>query len=124
MFQPKNLVLFATLFILGANNFLLAQEKSCPIGPTLGNWSLREQLPEQTSEFGAATLNGFIFTAGGFLAENHNSLLIYDIKNNRWTRGPDLPKGTHHPSVVSVNNKLYVIGGENAEMPFKFMIRF
>jgi Fibronectin type III domain/Kelch motif len=115
MFQPKNLVPFALLMILGTNIFLFAQEKTCPIGPHQGNWSLREQLPEETSEFGAATVNGFIFTAGGYLMENHRSLLMYDIKNNRWTRGPDLPKGTHHPAVVSVNNKLYVIGGAMAE---------
>ncbi len=115
MFQPKNLVPFALLMILGTNNFLSAQEKTCPIGPHQGNWSLRESLPEETSEFGAAALNGFIFTAGGYLMENHHSLLMYDIKNNRWTRGPDLPKGTHHPAVVSVNNKLYVIGGFMAE---------
>lgn len=115
MFQPKNIVSFALLMILGITNFLFAQEKSCPIGPHQGNWSLREPLPEETSEFGAASVNGFIFTAGGYQPENNSSLLQYDIKNNRWTRGPDLPKGTHHPAVVSVNNKLYVIGGHMAE---------
>jgi N-acetylneuraminic acid mutarotase len=60
-------------------------------------------------------VNGFIFTAGGYQPENNRSLLMYDIKNNRWTRALDLPKGTHHPAVVSVNNKLYVIGGHMAE---------
>ena len=114
MFQPRNLVPFALLMIL-CTNHLWSQEKTCPIGPHQGNWSLREPLPEQTSEFGAASVNGFIFTAGGYQPQNNRSLLMYDIKNNRWTRGPDLPKGTHHPAVVSVNNKLYVIGGHMAE---------
>jgi N-acetylneuraminic acid mutarotase len=115
MLGQKNLIPVVVLMILGANH-LWAQEKTCPIGPHQGNWSLREQLPEETSEMGAAaTLNGLIFTAGGFLSENHRSLLIYDIKNNRWTRGSDLPKGTHHSAVVSVNNKLYVIGGMMSE---------
>lgn len=113
--QKKNLIPFALLMFLSMNILLWAQEKPCPIGPHQGNWALREQLPEETSEFGAATLNGFIFTAGGYLPENHDSLLIYDIKNNRWTRGPNLPKGTHHPAVVTTNNKLYVIGGMMAE---------
>ncbi|MCI0603378.1 fibronectin type III domain-containing protein [bacterium] len=115
MFQPKNLVPFALLMILGTSNFLWSQEKTCPIGPHQGNWSLREPLPEETSEFGAVSVNGLIFTAGGYLPENNRSLLMYDIKNNRWTRALDLPKGTHHPALVSVNNKLYVIGGHMAE---------
>ncbi len=112
--QERNFILSALILLLSVNS-LWAQEKTCPIGPHQGNWSLREPLPEQTSEFAAATLGSFIFTAGGYLMENHSSLLMYDIKNNRWTRGPDLPKGTHHPAVVSVNNKLYVIGGAMAE---------
>jgi hypothetical protein len=76
---------------------------------------MREPMLEQISEFGAATVNSFIFTAGAFQPEDSRTVLMYDIKTNRWTRSVDLPKGTHHPSVVSVNNKLYVIGGHMAE---------
>jgi hypothetical protein len=113
MLGPKNLIPFVLLLILSTTAW--SQDKPCPAGPNQGIWSLRAELPEETSEMGAGSLNGFIFTAGGFLPENHNSLLIYDIKNNRWTRGPDLPKGTHHAAVVSANNKIYVIGGMMAE---------
>jgi N-acetylneuraminic acid mutarotase len=115
MFWEKTLFAYALLWLFSFNNFLWAQEKTCPIGPNNGIWALRESLPEQTSEFGAAIVNGFIYTAGGYLPENNRSLLIYDIKNNRWTRGPDLPKGTHHPAVISAENKLYVFGGHMAE---------
>jgi N-acetylneuraminic acid mutarotase len=114
MARMKNLIAFLLVMFL-STTALWSQEKPCPSGPNQGTWSLRAELPEETSEMGAAALNGFIFTAGGFLPQNHNSLLIYDIKLNRWTRGPDLPKGTHHAAVVSVNNKLYVIGGMMAE---------
>lgn len=114
MARNKNFIPLLLLLILSTTE-LWSQEKTCPVGPNQGVWSLRAQLPEETSEMGATTLNGLIFTAGGFLPENDRSVLVYDIKNNRWTRGPDLPKGTHHAAVVSVNNKLYVIGGMMAE---------
>jgi hypothetical protein len=78
MARNKNFIPLLLLLILSTTE-LWSQEKTCPIGPNQGVWTLRAQLPEETSEMGAATLNGLIFTAGGFLPENDRSLLIYDI---------------------------------------------
>ncbi len=101
------------VFVLLSTEFnsIFAQSISCPVPSHHGNWSLRQPLPIMSSEFGAASLNGLIFAAGGFNAENHQAFLIFDPKKNTWTQGPDLPRGTHHAAVVAVNQKLYVMGG-------------
>ncbi len=110
-----NFVTAALLFLFSQGVQMgFAQPVSCPIPSHLGNWSLRQPIPLMNSEFGAASLNGLIYAAGGYNMENHAKLLIYDPKKNTWTEGPDLPHGTHHSAVIGLNQKLYVMGGSIA----------
>lgn len=83
---------------------------AAPAASAIGTWTELAPLPFRNSEFGAAVIDGRIYSAGGFL--HLDRLVIYDPATDSWSEGPDLPFGTHHAGVVSEGGKLYVIGGE------------
>lgn len=71
------------------------------------------QLPTGLNHAQAATHDGKLYIAGGYLnGENPTSnFWQYDPKTNRWTQLPPLPQPTAAGSTVVVGNKLYVAGG-------------
>jgi N-acetylneuraminic acid mutarotase len=67
-------------------------------------------------EHGVAAVGNLIYVVGGtkmsgFTREQDNSVEVYNIKTDSWSVGPPLPVAIHHPNVVAVSGKLYVLGG-------------
>ena len=79
----------------------------------LGRYVQLGPMPFPNAEAGAAVLDGRVYLAGGFSAEE--ALMIYDLATDSWDRGPDIPQPVHHPAVAAVDGRIYVIGGHSAE---------
>ncbi|XP_067683137.1 kelch-like protein 24 [Haliotis asinina] len=66
-------------------------------------------------EFASCVYDNDIFVTGGGLWQT--SLLRYHSKKNKWTHMPaKLRRGRRRHAMVSVGNKLYVLGGYNSEL--------
>ena len=75
-------------------------------------------MPIAVQEIYPVLHQGEIYVAGGLSdalptkdGQMTAAVQIYDIANNQWRRGPDLPQGRHHAQLVSVGTDLYLIGG-------------
>ena len=55
--------------------------------------------------------NGYMNERLGFLHENLNSIEIYDFHENKWSYFPSMLSSRNNHSVVSIGNKMFMIGG-------------
>lgn len=93
-------------------NLAAQQNKALPQLHTLA------PMPIAVQEIYPVLHQGEIYVAGGISAalpeqdgQMTAAVQIYDITNNQWRRGPDLPQGRHHAQLVSIGSDLYLIGG-------------
>ena len=80
----------------------------------IGEWGTRAPLLVANSEFAFAEANGRIYVMGGYPSTRITSraVQVYDIANNSWQLGPQLPQPNNHGMAASVNGKIYLIGGQ------------
>lgn len=76
-------------------------------------WSLKNPLSQARSHFGVETFDGKIFVlgGGGFNFEPLDSVEIYDPKTDRWTEGAPMPTRRSGIVAVSVQDRIFVMGG-------------
>lgn len=90
----------------------------------LGTWSSAAPMPTSRRGISNMTieLDGLIYALGGISQEGQitNSLDIYDIKNDTWASGKDMPLATWRASVAKHQGKLYLIGGFTSLQIFPF----
>ena len=82
--------------------------------PVSGAWGMRAPLLEANSELASAELNGRIYLLGGY-PQNRvtaRTVQVYDIANDRWEFGPQLPLPNNHGMAASIGGKVYLIGGQ------------
>jgi N-acetylneuraminic acid mutarotase len=79
-----------------------------------GEWSTRATLLVALSEMPLAETNGKIYLLGGypFNRVTQRTVQVYDIAQNSWALGPQLPLPNNHGMAASVNGKIYLIGGQ------------
>ncbi len=70
-------------------------------------------MPEEVFWQAAAGYNGKIYAFGGNLNNDAEvkSTWIYDIANDEWSKGADMPTGRYLATAVEVGGKIYVMGG-------------
>ncbi len=95
-------------------NFTLQAEPSRS-APTITDLS---PMPIAVQEIYPVLHQGEIYVAGGISdalpqqdGQMTAALQIYNIAQNQWRRGPDLPQGRHHAQLLSVGTDLYLLGG-------------
>lgn len=74
------------------------------------------EMPLPVRQAGAAAIGSKIYVVGGYddvTKRSVSALQIFDTTTNTWKRGRNLPKALAQPSVVSVSNKLWVMGGRD-----------
>ncbi len=85
-----------------------------------GTWQQAAFAPTARTEVAAAVLGGKIYVIGGFSPLRFGNLLrlsvsdaveVYDPGKNRWHLAAPLPKPLHHAAAVSVDGRLFVLGG-------------
>jgi hypothetical protein len=87
--------------------------------PTTGGWAHKADVPSPGvgSNFGsAASVAGRIYVFGGILGPPgvtvaHRALWIYDVANNSWSRGADLPTDNFGAAVAAIDGKIYLAYG-------------
>ena len=85
-----------------------------PTEPASGEWGRRTALLAPVSELAFAELNRKLYLLGGYPANRQTARVvqIYDIANDRWELGPELPQPNNHGMAASVNGRVYLIGGQ------------
>lgn len=71
------------------------------------------ELPEPRTEVAGATWEGRIAVAGGLTADGRASprFDLYVPESNTWEAGPPLPVALHHLGLVTLGDRLYLVGG-------------
>ena len=79
-----------------------------------GDWDLRAPLLEPLSELAFAEADGKIYMMGGYPSSRvtARTVQVYDIANDTWSLGPELPAPNNHGMAASVDGKIYLIGGQ------------
>jgi hypothetical protein len=95
-------------------------ETSDPPPETSLEWTTRPSVPTARTEVATAILDDELYVIGGFEENDQPSAAveIFDLQEETWREGPQLPTPLHHASAVAVNGSLHVLGGYNA-VPFQ-----
>ncbi|MEW6542439.1 MAG: kelch repeat-containing protein [Nitrospirota bacterium] len=89
-------------------------------GPSPGVWQVLSPAPTKRTEVAAAAIGGKIYVVGGFDEPSLGNLPSptisrtveeYDPATDRWTTKAPLPVGLHHVGLVSLGDRLYLVGG-------------
>lgn len=118
LFKKPQLIPFALKYYI--EDFLKKPDREL-IGSELsikapeGKWENLPEIPTYRYEFGGAYLNGKIYVIGGLTFPSVYNVTkrceVYEVKSRTWKRIKDFPKIIHHPSVIALKEKIYVIGG-------------
>jgi N-acetylneuraminic acid mutarotase len=78
------------------------------------------------AEGGIVAINKDIYDVGGMtMGEPRgqlNTVEVYNIDTNKWSRAPSMPVALHHPNVATVNGKIYVTGGLAGSSPHRITL--
>jgi N-acetylneuraminic acid mutarotase len=87
--------------------------------PATNSWSTGTALPTARANLSAAVVNGKIYVIGGASKWNAgptwgdvlSTVEVYDPATNAWTTGTAMPAARSGLAAVSVNGKIYAVGG-------------
>jgi hypothetical protein len=86
-----------------------------------GVWTSLTPMPEARSGTGSAALDGIVYVAGGIAVAGDGwvtrpGILAYDPATNEWRTAGTLTRPVAVPGVVSLGNRLYVVGGRDENL--------
>jgi N-acetylneuraminic acid mutarotase len=94
-------------------------------------WVVKSAMPTKRLEFSSATLNGLIYIIGGRDATALitpkpvvSTVEIYNPATDTWTTGPSLPVACANQMTVTVNGKIYAIGGSGEALEIDVVQEF
>jgi len=78
-----------------------------------GSWASLAAMPTPRQEIAAAALRGHVWVIGGFgsTGEPVATVESYDPASNTWTARPPVPEAVHHAAAVTIDERLFVLGG-------------
>ncbi|WP_248760991.1 kelch repeat-containing protein [Pseudarthrobacter sp. SSS035] len=85
--------------------------------PATGKWEAMAPLPQPRDTAGAASLNGTLYVAGGFIEDAPftwhvtDSVLAYDAAANAWRSVAPMPEPREGFRLVAAGKYLYAVGG-------------
>jgi len=87
--------------------------------PVSKTWSRKANMPEGLAMPKAVSLNGCLYVVGGYKTVGSNnqvsqSVYKYDPTSNSWSTVAPLPVPRVNHGLVTVNGKIYAIGGQNS----------
>ena len=113
------------IYAIGGDPFSGKNEMYDPLKDA---WTNLAPLPTPRQHVYGTVLNGKIYVIGGLQQANDTNLPsqwsyknisvkneVYDIATDRWTEKAPLPTPRHGTQSISVNGKIYVIGGMGEE---------
>ena len=80
-------------------------------------WEARASMPTPRSDLfrGRLTIGDKIYVAGGWNGSVLDTVEVYDVSMNRWTKASPLPSPGLNGAIQSVNGKLYIINVNNID---------
>jgi|GEM_PF-3419767 len=118
-----------TLYVIGAYNGDFPNETAVKdiykYDVPSDTWVIGSEIPfsRRRGSAGVVAHNGKIYmvcgSTGGHGSSSARNALFdeYDPATDSWTTLPNAPRARDHVHVVVINNKLYVAGGRNGELP-------
>ena len=97
--------------------------------PLMDLWAPRAGRPTYRSLFASAVMGGKIYVIGGLASADNEpgsvwktssvrgDVEVYDPASDSWSAGPALPFPIRTPEACSANDRIYVLGGPNADDP-------
>ena len=87
--------------------------------PATDTWTKRAKMPTRRTNVKAAVIQDVIYAIGGAgwpQVGNHGgpflgTIEVYEPRINRWTKKPDMPNLRRVSSMVVIDDKIYLIGG-------------
>ena len=78
-----------------------------------GSWASLAAMPTPRQEIAAAALRGHVWVIGGFgsTGEPVATVESYDPASNTWSARPPVPEAVHHAAAVTIDDRLFVLGG-------------
>jgi len=82
-------------------------------------WQEETPMPTERGWGTACTVRDQIYVIGGYYYSKSsgvsifNSVEIYDVKTDTWSKGKSMPTARHSFAASVVGDKIYIIGGEN-----------
>lgn len=82
--------------------------------PGTNKWTQKQSSPNRHFESASAMYNGRIYVIGGGEDIAEDRITAYDVEDDRWIVGlTPMPKRLRKASAVLLQNKIYVVGGED-----------
>jgi len=106
-----------TIYVLGGRAVFSQDFDTVAIyEPQTDTWDEVAPMQQERAGFGAARINEqLIVVAGGELLAGQNTVLsdveLYDAQADVWQSLPDLPQGLHGMPIITLDDRLYIIGG-------------
>jgi len=91
-----------------ADNALSTVEEYDPVVDT---WTKKTDMPASGISWACAINEKIYVVAMDFMISGEVVLVEYDPIRDEWTKKTNIPEGRMYPSICSLNNKIYVIGG-------------
>lgn len=78
-------------------------------------WATKASMPTSRSDLfrGRLAIGDKIYVAGGWNGSVLDTVEVYDVRSNNWTKAAPLPSPGLNGAIQSVNGKLYIINGNN-----------
>jgi hypothetical protein len=114
----ESVLLNGKVYVIGTNISGTAGTNSNYIyDPATNTWTQKAPMPYFQSDFGLTTYNGQIYVIGGFvnnLPKATATIQVYNPTTDSWSNSTELrlPVAEAALSAITVNGKIYVMGGE------------
>ena len=95
--------------------------------PRVGVWSVAGRMDTPRCYSGVAALDDKVWVVGGYFGPNDKRqpiarVEVFDPKTAKWTRGPQLDRARAEPVVVTVGDRIYVVGGADEKTEHKSVV--
>jgi len=104
-----------SFYVIEGNNQTIARTtKAWRYDADTDTWNVLAPIPNPPGNVGTAAVchQGFIYVAGGAHV-GFNRLFIYDVANDTWTAGANIPRNVLGAAMGAFGGKAYLIGGDD-----------
>ena len=111
-----SVVVGGKIYVFGGSNGSDYLDTAEVYDPILKKWSPLPRMTFAHSGSSCAAIGDDIYIIGGVGASNrpYDSVEIYNVVNQKYRRGVPMPFGRERHCSVSIDNKVYVLGGRTA----------
>lgn len=85
--------------------------------PNINQWIENKKMPNPRDGYGYSVQGDCIFLFGGWIADKlqTTTTIIYDTKTDSWSNSSDLPVKSGAFAYATIENKIYIFGGDKED---------